>query len=531
MNPNPSSNTPAIAAPPPGDIKHDPKKPFSPSRSRRDRNNLLWGMAFLSPNILGFLAFTLVPLVMSLGLAFSNWDLRLHNMFTDERVKFIGVDHFINLFNDRNFYQYLGNTLFFLLSLPIGIALALLGAVLLSQDLTGGGRRGRGLTTASLLGISVVMVTSVVLLTLTGMFTTALMIVLAGLFGVILVGGSIGGQTVYRTLFYIPNFVSGVATILLWKKLYNPIDGPINSGLEAPLAAVGRTALAMPPWLFPVLSIALFSAALFLLARGVYRLRSQHVDGDIGFAGFILGSILLALPLLLAFLFWAPASWMGSVSIGLLGLLIGFWIFQTASRPVQFKSKTSEGIGGAIMLGILTLAGASILIGLASVARNLPIIAGDTEGLTPPLWLQTPFWAKPAIMLMGLWGAIGSQTMLLYLAALTNVPGELYEAADIDGAKRSQKFWNVTWPQLAPTTFFVFVMGIIGGLQAGFEVARIMTQGGPAGSTTTLAYFIYAEGFETGRLGFSSAVSWTMFILVLSVTLFNWKFGNKYVND
>jgi multiple sugar transport system permease protein len=58
-----------------------------------------------------------------------------------------------------------------------------------------------------------------------------------------------------------------------------------------------------------------------------------------------------------------------------------------------------------------------------------------------------------------------------------------------------------------------------------------MTQGGPAGSTTTLAYFIYSEGFETGRLGFSSAVSWTMFILVLAVTLFNWKFGNKYVND
>lgn len=488
-------------------------------------------MAFLSPNILGFLAFTLIPLVMSLGLAFSNWDLRLHNMFTDERVKFVGIDHFINLFTDRNFYQYLGNTLFFLLSLPIGIALALLGAVLLSQDLTGGGRRGRGLTTASLLGISLVMLTSVVLLTMTGMFTTALMIVLAGLFGVILVGGSLGGQTVYRTLFYIPNFVSGVATILLWKKLYNPIDGPINSGLEEPLAAIGRSAVALPPWIFPALSIALFSLALLLLARGVYRLRSQHVDGDIGIAGYLLGSFLLALPLLLAFLYWAPASWMSSVAIGLFGLLIGFWVFQTASRPAQFKSKPSEGIGGAIMLGILTLAGASILIGLASAARNLPLLAGDNEGLTPPLWLQTPFWAKPAIMLMGLWGAIGSQTMLLYLAALTNVPGELYEAADIDGAKRSQKFWNVTWPQLAPTTFFVFVMGIIGGLQAGFEVARIMTQGGPAGSTTTLAYFIYAEGFETGRLGFSSAVSWTMFILVLAVTLFNWKFGNKYVND
>jgi len=121
--------------------------------------------------------------------------------------------------------------------------------------------------------------------------------------------------------------------------------------------------------------------------------------------------------------------------------------------------------------------------------------------------------------------------MLLYLAALTNVPGELYEAADLDGASSMQRFWNVTWPQLAPTTFFVVVMGVIGGLQGGFETARIMTQGGPAGSTTTLAYFIYTEGFETGRLGFSSAVSWTMFLMVLAVTLFNWRFGNRYVND
>jgi multiple sugar transport system permease protein len=74
-------------------------------------------------------------------------------------------------------------------------------------------------------------------------------------------------------------------------------------------------------------------------------------------------------------------------------------------------------------------------------------------------------------------------------------------------------------------------MGMIGGLQGGFEMARVMTNGGPAGQTTTLAYYIYTEGFETGRLGYASAVSWTLFLLVLVVTLFNWKFGNRYVND
>ena len=84
-------------------------------------------------------------------------------------------------------------------------------------------------------------------------------------------------------------------------------------------------------------------------------------------------------------------------------------------------------------------------------------------------------------MFVSFWGAVGSNTMLLYLAALTNVPGELYEAADIDGARPFDRFWNVTWPQLAPTTFFVVVMSMIGGLQGGFEMVRTMTSGGPAG--------------------------------------------------
>jgi len=121
--------------------------------------------------------------------------------------------------------------------------------------------------------------------------------------------------------------------------------------------------------------------------------------------------------------------------------------------------------------------------------------------------------------------------MLLYIAGLTNIPPELYEAADIDGASPRQRFWNVTWPQLAPITFFIFIMSVIGGLQGGFEMARTMTQGGPAGSTTPLSYFIFTQGFETGRFGSASGVAWALFALVLSVTLINWKFGSRYVND
>ena len=196
----------------------------------------------------------------------------------------------------------------------------------------------------------------------------------------------------------------------------------------------------------------------------------------------------------------------------------------------ELYSHTDEGFGGAMMMGAVLMVGQLILIGLAVVMFHLPGMAAD-DGLRTPDWLGSIYWAKPAIMFMGLWGAIGGNTMLLYLAALTNVPQSLYEAADIDGAGRFTKFWNVTWPQLAPTTFFVVVMGVIGGLQGGFEMARVMTGGGPAQQTTTLSYYIFTEGFETGRLAFASATSWVMFFLVFSITLFNWKFGNRYVNE
>ena len=171
------------------------------------------------------------------------------------------------------------------------------------------------------------------------------------------------------------------------------------------------------------------------------------------------------------------------------------------------------------------------LLGLANVCCQLPAAAALPDGIPAPEWLTQYSWAKPSLMFMGFWGAIGSNNMLLYLAGLSNIPPELYEAADIDGASRSQRFWHVTWPQLAPVTFFILVMSTIGGLQGGFEMARTMTQGGPAKATTTLSYYVYTEGFETGHLGYASAIAWTLFALVFAVTLFNWKFGNRYTND
>ena len=135
--------------------------------------------------------------------------------------------------------------------------------------------------------------------------------------------------------------------------------------------------------------------------------------------------------------------------------------------------------------------------------------------------------ARDALNLLGIWAAIGGSNMLLYLAGLTNVPEELTEAAQVDGAGKWAAFRRITWPQLAPTTFFIIVMSVIGGLQGGFETARVMTTGGPAGTTTTVAYYIFNKAFEEYRLGYASAVTWVLFAVIFAITIFNWKFGNQ----
>ena len=147
-----------------------------------------------------------------------------------------------------------------------------------------------------------------------------------------------------------------------------------------------------------------------------------------------------------------------------------------------------------------------------------------------PDWLGDPAWSKPAFILMGLWSGAGGMNMILYLAALQNINPELYEAAEIDGAGKLSKFRNITWPLISPTTFFITIMSVIGGFQGGFQAAFIMTQGGPAGSTTTMSYYIYNNAFEFYRMGYAAAIAWVLFLCVFSVTLVNWRYGGKLVS-
>ncbi|MBT4822814.1 MAG: sugar ABC transporter permease, partial [Lentisphaerae bacterium] len=102
------------------------------SLTARERKKLAVGLAFIGPNIAGFLIFILFPLVFSLAMAFTNWDLRLHNIFKGNDVRFVGLENFVRLFREPDFFQYLGNTLFLMMAIPFSVAGSLFAAILLS---------------------------------------------------------------------------------------------------------------------------------------------------------------------------------------------------------------------------------------------------------------------------------------------------------------------------------------------------------------------------------------------------------------
>ncbi|MBN1688860.1 MAG: sugar ABC transporter permease [Candidatus Omnitrophica bacterium] len=166
------------------------------------------------------------------------------------------------------------------------------------------------------------------------------------------------------------------------------------------------------------------------------------------------------------------------------------------------------------------------------VLNNMIAGFGDLLNLNlkGPYWLQDEVWAKPALIIMSVWQTVGGYNMILYLAALQGVPRDLYDAAEVDGANGWQKFWAVTWPQISPTTFFIAIMSVIGGFQAGFDPAYIMTGGGPNGSTTTIIYYLYNEAFEWGHMGYAAAIAWVLFIIVFSFTLIQWRFFGRTVH-
>ncbi len=154
-------------------------------------------------------------------------------------------------------------------------------------------------------------------------------------------------------------------------------------------------------------------------------------------------------------------------------------------------------------------------------------------GVDGILWLQSERWAKPALVIMSLWGVGGST--IIFLAALQGIPPELYEAASLDGAGAARKFFHITIPMISPALFFSTVIGIIGSFQV-FAQAYVMTgaatpgsEGGPNNATLFLVLYLYKKAFQEFRMGYAAALAWILFFIILIFTLMQTRLSRRWV--
>lgn len=149
-------------------------------------------------------------------------------------------------------------------------------------------------------------------------------------------------------------------------------------------------------------------------------------------------------------------------------------------------------------------------------------------GITGPKWLTDTQWVIPSIAMLSIWWGLGFN-MVIFLAGLQGISQTYYEAAVIDGASAFRKFWHITLPLLSPTTFFATIMATISSFQV-FDQAFVMTSGGPAKASYTLVYHIFNRGFVESNMGASAAAATILFLMILVLTLIQFKFSRRWVH-
>jgi multiple sugar transport system permease protein len=148
-------------------------------------------------------------------------------------------------------------------------------------------------------------------------------------------------------------------------------------------------------------------------------------------------------------------------------------------------------------------------------------------GAEPVAWLSSTTWAMPAVIIMAVWGNLGAG-IIIFLAGLQAIPESYYEAAAIDGANSTNKFFRITIPLITPSLFFYFIITMISAFQA-FESIYVMTRGGPVNSTTTMVYYIYRNGFRNFKMGYASSQAIVLFVVIMVLTLIYWRLQDRWV--
>lgn len=197
-------------------------------------------------------------------------------------------------------------------------------------------------------------------------------------------------------------------------------------------------------------------------------------------------------------------------------------------------------LGLAVSLGIASLIHNLSSFAIKSFFRTLYYLPMVTVGVATALlwqalfgalgitWLALPSTVIPAVALVTVWQGAGS-SIILFLAALANVPKELYEAAQLDGARPAQLFRFITLPQISPTIFLVLVLSVISSLQI-FEAILFMTKGGPGDASTSIAFYIYKAAFTYFRMGYATALSWLLALGLIVLLVIQWRLQRRWVH-
>jgi len=299
------------------------------------------------------------------------------------------------------------------------------------------------------------------------------------------------GQSFYRVIYYVPHLVPTVVVAILWLWIFNPEFGLLN----IVLAQIWKAADAWTGLFFDL------EAA-----------RAREWFG-------LWPALLLLLPLVVHVV-------TGS---------------RLAPKAIAKNASVRRAVLTVVIVGLVLAAAAALD---ASLTYKWP---DDMARLRSPSWLSdgnpmpmflrwqregaedvdfAPSMALWAIIIMSLWGV--GQMAVIYLAKLQDVPVELYEAADIDGANWWHKTFHVTIPMISPVILFNIVMAIIGTFQI-FAAPYIMTQGGPENETRLAAMFIYETAFQYQRVGYASAVAWVLFLVIVALTVLAFKTLHKRV--
>lgn len=174
----------------------------------------------------------------------------------------------------------------------------------------------------------------------------------------------------------------------------------------------------------------------------------------------------------------------------------------------------------------------AVFLGMNTGKYNLltkTLEAGFPAANRVPLWVQSPLWTKMSVVLLLIWGC--GAMMLIFLAGLKNIPRELTEAADVDGASSWQRFWKISFPLLTPYIFYNLIVGLIAMLQIFEPIYVLYRDNQPlVSSTISMVYYLWQKTFSHFEIGYGSAISWVILVIILIVTLIQFALQKRWVN-